>query len=231
MGPKKNLHNSREKIESETLYAVEKVLGKRYNAVCLEMKDLLLILLYFLRSRFKNGKTEYLLKWIGYDETFNTWEPIENLNPFALQAYEDRVREEGKETKEKDNEQTSPETIPLAKSTKKDVENDDNKSTPKRRKQPSLKVHNRKDRDKETGNEEKEKTYLATLNPSKKSRKKEVFNDPPKESKPSVKVYKSNHRDHTEKEEEPNLAMIAADQPKKSTESIPEKSKLTIKVR
>ena len=47
MGPKKNLHNSREKIESETLYAVEKVLGKRYNAVCLEMKDLLLILLYF----------------------------------------------------------------------------------------------------------------------------------------------------------------------------------------
>ena len=40
----------------------------------------------------KNGKTEYLLKWKGYDESHNSWEPEENLFPTLIQAYEKRKK-------------------------------------------------------------------------------------------------------------------------------------------
>ncbi|KAH7731925.1 Chromo domain containing protein [Aphelenchoides avenae] len=48
----------REEEEEEELFAVEHIVDKRVNTY---------------------GQTEYLVKWFGYEESENTWEPKESL--------------------------------------------------------------------------------------------------------------------------------------------------------
>lgn len=58
-------------LESEGLYLVEKIVGKRV----------------------RNGHVEYLIKWQNYSSSENTWEPIENLNcPILVVEFENRLR-------------------------------------------------------------------------------------------------------------------------------------------
>ena len=41
-----------------------------------------------VRHRFRNGKPQFLIKWAGYPDSFNTWEPLENiLDPGLLKRY------------------------------------------------------------------------------------------------------------------------------------------------
>ncbi|KAF7273788.1 chromobox protein homolog 5-like [Rhynchophorus ferrugineus] len=53
--------------------------------------------------RIKSGVKEYLLKWIGYDDKDNTWEPESNLDcPSLIKAFEaDRAAKEAERSKKR----------------------------------------------------------------------------------------------------------------------------------
>ncbi len=58
-----------ELIAGELYYKVERILSRRQ------------------RRSGRKQVTEYLVKWAGYDDTHNSWEPEENLTPDLLVAY------------------------------------------------------------------------------------------------------------------------------------------------
>lgn len=74
--PKKNKKRKirEEETEEEEVFSVEKIVSKRVVG----------------------GKTQYLLKWKGYDSDENTWEPEENLD------CQDLLREFNRKTKMRD---------------------------------------------------------------------------------------------------------------------------------
>lgn len=62
--------------DNETIYEVEEILRRKFEKDQVKLNKyifLLVLTLLFLRQTF------YLIKWLGYTDSENSWEPAENL--------------------------------------------------------------------------------------------------------------------------------------------------------
>jgi len=62
-----------------------------------------------LKKRVRKGTVQYLLKWKGYGDEDNSWEPIENVGAELILQFEKQQREQNfKKNKPKDDEMVMP---------------------------------------------------------------------------------------------------------------------------
>uniref|UniRef100_A0A1I8AGP2 Chromo domain-containing protein n=1 Tax=Steinernema glaseri TaxID=37863 RepID=A0A1I8AGP2_9BILA len=55
-----------------------------------------------LAKRVSEGSVEYLLKWVGFDDSENTWEPLENIDADLITQFEIRHELDARQKAEDD---------------------------------------------------------------------------------------------------------------------------------
>ncbi|XP_031276168.1 chromo domain-containing protein LHP1 [Pistacia vera] len=65
------------------------------------------------RRRIRKGQLQYLIKWRGWPETANTWEPLENLQSCSdvIDAFEESLRSGGKSSRKRKRKYGGPHTL------------------------------------------------------------------------------------------------------------------------
>lgn len=117
-----------------------------------------------LSRRIVKGKVEYYIKWEGYGENENTWEPEENLTcPELIKEFEDNRKLKESKKKEKEKQVASKKSLSNAESSEENSKDGKDTSILKKRKESSNDISEKREKKKKI--DDSPKGFAKNLEP------------------------------------------------------------------